>query len=1240
MKTSYSSPRILRSFRGLLFATVLGTVSASAQPFGQWDFNASNLVATVGADLQYADGPGGMTESGTAFGTTDSFGLPPINGTNAIVMRYTAATGGMGFNMPTPADADPFDGLVNNYTIIFDLLFPATSDGLLRPLVETDSDLIVGGAGADLVVGVGNGVGVTGGSFDGTITTNTWYRIGFVVQGDVVRTYINGAQVGQQTAAAGRMALFASYTTLILANTGANPAAGGYVNSIQIRAEALDSRQMQSLGGPSADGIPQVIPPVPSFISKWIPAGPSASRDSEIGVVIDDGDTTIADSSISLRLDGVALSSAAITRAGDLITVKTNVGLLALGEHVVEVTYTDSKVGAQTYSNVFNAVLFFEGFDELPLGPNVNEGMPTVYPNVWTKTPPAGWTIDDSGMPGVGEDDQDGMTEWAGWSFASKDFWGVVTDDQGRQQFTKGKKVVAVADPDEWDDRAHAVGYFNSFMTTRPISLVGVPANSAFLKFDSSWDYEAYDDCDGTKWPACPATNNQTATITVSYNGGAQIEVLKWDSDGGSNGSYNPSPAVSPTFHDTAYNESVTVQLNNPPGATNVVITFGLTLGGNDWWWAVDNILVNAGQKPPTITSAPKLTTVTEGDYVELTVVATGEGLRYQWFKGDAATRQPITGATSSRLIFPKVALADDGLYSVRVWNTGGEEFTTPVRMIVLERFGGQITDGLVVHLKFDGDANDSSGRANNGTAVGTVSYVPGRLGQALRYSSNKDGSSFNYVTLGAPADLNFGQSTDFSVSFWTKFTTWSGDPAFLSNKNWNSGGNAGWVVATAGDARVQWNIAPSRADYDSPGGVLGGGNWHHVVVTFARNGNITTFVDGVKIDERPHGAVRNVDTPAGLATNIGQDGTGTYTDGGSVGIEDGTIDDVGIWRRAITADEAKAIYRAGLQGFDLTAAQTAPPVGQDLVAYLAFEDNLNDASGRANNGTAVGSVPFVEGVIGKAMQFASQKDGSSFNYVTLGRPADLNFGTTNSFSVAFWARLESWEGDPAFLANKNWNSGNNPGWVVATGGDGRIQWNIAGSATGGAGSRRDYDSPGGIFNDHNWHHIVVVFKRVPGAGVATTFVDGVQVDSRNYSGVDNNVDTPASQATNLGQDGVGTYTDGNSVGGVGALDEVLIWRRALSAVEAAGLYAAGVLGLPANQATPELVVQLPPGRIKPAATPGGLHLKWDARAGVRLQSTPALSPPNWQDVPGTLGLDSYTAPVGSNSEYFRLFRP
>jgi hypothetical protein len=122
------------------------------------------------------------------------------------------------------------------------------------------------------------------------------------------------------------------------------------------------------------------------------------------------------------------------------------------------------------------------------------------------------------------------------------------------------------------------------------------------------------------------------------------------------------------------------------------------------------------------------------------------------------------------------------------------------------------ITDQLVVHLRFDGTVHDTSGRNNHGTAMnvgsGTTTFAAGRIGQALRIRGGA--TNYNYVSL-TGNDLNFGTNVDFSVSFWARFATIpdtgeDNDPVFLSNKDWESGNNVGWVIATGPDGRLQWN--------------------------------------------------------------------------------------------------------------------------------------------------------------------------------------------------------------------------------------------------------------------------------------------------------------------------------------------------------------------------------------------------------------------------------------------------
>jgi len=109
------------------------------------------------------------------------------------------------------------------------------------------------------------------------------------------------------------------------------------------------------------------------------------------------------------------------------------------------------------------------------------------------------------------------------------------------------------------------------------------------------------------------------------------------------------------------------------------------------------------------------------------------------------------------------------------------------------------------VHLKFDGDYQDASGRENNASPRGpSPGFSPGKFGQAFHFNTKHDSSLFNYATLGAPPDLLF-DTGDFSVSMWVNYTDQAGDPPFISNKNWDSVNNIGWGIFSqeSGNFRV-----------------------------------------------------------------------------------------------------------------------------------------------------------------------------------------------------------------------------------------------------------------------------------------------------------------------------------------------------------------------------------------------------------------------------------------------------
>jgi hypothetical protein len=52
------------------------------------------------------------------------------------------------------------------------------------------------------------------------------------------------------------------------------------------------------------------------------------------------------------------------------------------------------------------------------------------------------------------------------------------------------------------------------------------------------------------------------------------------------------------------------------------------------------------------------------------------------------------------------------------------------------------------------------------------------------------------------------------------------------------------------------------------------------------------------------------------------------------------------------------------------------------------------------------------------------------------------------------------------------------------------------------------------------------------------------------------------------------------------------------------------------------------------------LNLTWKSEAGLKLQRATSLANPDWADVPGSEGQSHFECPLGSGSEFFRLFAP
>ncbi|MEI6751605.1 MAG: LamG-like jellyroll fold domain-containing protein [Paludibacter sp.] len=221
------------------------------------------------------------------------------------------------------------------------------------------------------------------------------------------------------------------------------------------------------------------------------------------------------------------------------------------------------------------------------------------------------------------------------------------------------------------------------------------------------------------------------------------------------------------------------------------------------------------------------------------------------------------------------------------------------------------------------------------------------------------------------------------------------------------------------------------------------------------------------------------------------------------------------------------------------------------LVAYYPFNGNTNDMSGNGNNGTdLVGGVSFVTGRYDQAVKFNGY---SNPGHIHVPNSTSLQF--TNGASFVYWVRLDdaagmdgwgrySANGNQCTFAKSHDRSGiyNNMSYSSQS----KLYTGLGSRDGGGIGSRVQGISD---YIIGSWIQIAYSCSNLS----STLYVNGIQ---------DTTVNTPVNFSTSNTQDlYFGKYSD-YWYPFNGALDEMRIYNRALSATEIQQLYNNNPTGL------------------------------------------------------------------------------
>ncbi len=246
----------------------------AAADIAQWDLDGG---------LEPTAGPGRALVAGAAppaFAPDVTFVEDVIGREPALVARFSRGTF---LRMEHGLAPNGGGTRLNRYTVVMDVLFPDGTSGW-QALLQTDESNSTDGEWYVQPDLQGGGIGISG-NYGGQVPDGVWHRLALVVDlvAGTYTSFIDGRRVQQNTGLDldGRFSM--GPAALLFADENEENAAG-FVNSVQVRDEALTEEEVAALGGPTADGVPLGAPAAPVPVGLWEFDDPDDLTRATIGI--------------------------------------------------------------------------------------------------------------------------------------------------------------------------------------------------------------------------------------------------------------------------------------------------------------------------------------------------------------------------------------------------------------------------------------------------------------------------------------------------------------------------------------------------------------------------------------------------------------------------------------------------------------------------------------------------------------------------------------------------------------------------------------------------------------------------------------------------------------------------------------------------------------------------------------------------------------------------------------------
>lgn len=414
---------------------------------------------------------------------------------------------------------------------------------------------------------------------------------------------------------------------------------------------------------------------------------------------------------------------------------------------------------------------------------------------------------------------------------------------------------------------------------------------------------------------------------------------------------------------------------------------------------------------------------------------------------------------------------------------------------------------------------------------------VLGKFGKTFAFSNAKKTMLSRVHKAGEALPIN--QHPAFTVSMWAKVAgtaqndlrlfsegnTGNSDPLFNLGTH-NVDGTLDVFIRQSGWTTVNHIVTTAQPLDDV---------WHHIVFAQQTDGSRTIYIDGAADDlvipAKPAGTFNVNDTTIG---GILRASAGFWVTG--------LIDDVALWKRALTPEEIKTLSTDGLKS-------VFSPIAIDLVSHWPLDEVVGTktpdvVSGYDMDLNNLSAADLVTGKIGKTFAFSNAAKTMLSRVHKAGEALPIN--QHPAFTVSMWAKVNGTGQNDLRLFSEGNTGNSDPLFNLGTHNvDGTLDVFIRQSGWTAVNHIITTAQP----LDDAWHYITFVQQT---DGSRTIYIDGAADD----------LVIPAKPA--------GTFNvNDTTIGGIlrasagfwvtGLIDDVALWKRALEPAEITNVFANGV---------------------------------------------------------------------------------